>query len=161
MPRPLFTAIAIMAAVGVFVSVYGLWQHYAPAGSSFCNISAIISCDFVNQSAWSEIAGIPVAAIGIFGYLAIFALALAARWESLANQRLLAALLLGLGSLGLVLQLIFTYIELAIIGAICPICIASQIIIFVIAVIAFIAWRRALRAKLSPLSNAQLPTPNF
>ncbi|MBI4449839.1 hypothetical protein HY634_02165, partial [Candidatus Uhrbacteria bacterium] len=46
--RKLLIAIALLAFLGIVVSSYALWQHYAPLGSAFCNLGETFSCDLVN-----------------------------------------------------------------------------------------------------------------
>ncbi|MDO8462923.1 MAG: vitamin K epoxide reductase family protein [bacterium] len=135
--RRLLAAIVALSGVGIIVSGYGLWQHYAPVGTAFCNISERFSCDIVNKSQWSEFFGIPVAAIGIVGFLALVALALVAYKHpptgAPSELRFAVTLLLVLSLLGLIFQAALTAIELFIIGAACLICLTSQAIILGIA----------------------------
>ncbi|MBI2482650.1 vitamin K epoxide reductase family protein [Candidatus Uhrbacteria bacterium] len=129
--RRLLFAVAVFALAGTLVSGYALRQHYAPAGSSFCNVTTTFSCDLVNQSTYSEIMGIPVAAIGVVGYVAMLVLAMIAR----GNARRAAWCIpwLRAGAIGgIVFSLILTGIELFIIGAICVLCVASQVLMFAI-----------------------------
>lgn len=62
---------AILSFLGVVDSLYlwsFKWTHTLICGTE--------GCDVVNASPYSEIMGIPVAAIGVLGYLALLALAL-------------------------------------------------------------------------------------
>ena len=83
--------IAVLAVVGVVVSILALRVHYSTETQP-CDINTKWDCGVVNHSPFAEIAHIPVAAIGIAGYLALGGLAL-------ARQRFLAflAALVGLG----------------------------------------------------------------
>ncbi|MGO9316489.1 MAG: vitamin K epoxide reductase family protein [Terracidiphilus sp.] len=83
--------LAILALAGVWVSALSLRIHYSTETSP-CSINAKWDCDLVNHSPYSEIKGIPVAAMGIAGYFVLAALAL-------MGQRLLVFLssLIGLG----------------------------------------------------------------
>lgn len=141
MRKSLFVIIGI-AILGAIVAGYGLWQHYAPTGSSFCNFSATVSCDLVNQSIYSEIYSIPVAAIGVLGYLAIAFVSIfvlmRASWAKEAIRGLLWMTIIGT-----IFQLIFTYIEFFVIRVICPVCVISQIIILIEAVLSIFVFRLA------------------
>lgn len=164
--RRFLITIATLSSLGVAVSAYGLWQHYAPLGASFCNVSETFSCDIVNKSAYSEIGGIPVALVGIMGYavLGLVAIALirvmytrdadsaAARMRRSGMRALLA-----LAFLGLAFQAVFTVIEFWWIGAYCPICIASQVIVLAIAVVVA-ATHRSVRRGGWP--STMLSTPD-
>jgi len=91
----------------------------------------------VNHSPFAEILHVPVAAIGIAGYLAMVELSLSRR------KRLLAGL--ALGALGFSLYL--TYIEKYVLEVYCIYCVTSLGIITLIAVLSLwwtiSGWRRA------------------
>lgn len=151
--RRLLITIGILALAGVVVSAYALWQHYAPLGSAFCNLGETFSCDLVNKSAFSEVFGIPVALIGILGYVGIGALAVVAysmvspplpegvrgQVSNVQCQTLIRLLLLA-SLAGLAFSLSLTYVELFIIGAICVLCITSQALILMITILAVFAF---------------------
>lgn len=124
-------AISVLSLAGAGNASYGLWQHYAPAGSAFCNVNATISCDIVNKSAFSEIFGIPVAAIGVLGFLALTITSLLALRRTKIQKTLLPLACAGLG-----MQLVLTGIEFGYLRAICPICVVSQLLIAAIAILA-------------------------
>ncbi|MBI4449851.1 vitamin K epoxide reductase family protein, partial [Candidatus Uhrbacteria bacterium] len=119
---------------------YALWQHYAPLGSAFCNLGETFSCDIVNKSAFSEVFGIPVALLGVLGYVGIGSLALGALVDTAQRARLLPVLLT-VSLIGLVFSLYLTYIELFVIGAVCILCVTSQALILAITALAGIVWR--------------------
>jgi len=135
--------IIILALAGTIDSGYALKQHYAPADVSSCDFSETVSCTAVNQSEYSEVVGIPVAAIGIAGYVMLGLLAgiaLAKPQKSRLMFTLLALASLG----GFLVALCLTYIELYILKAVCPLCVISQALIFTIMLL---AWAGALRHR--------------
>lgn len=67
-----------LALVGVIVSSLALREHYR-TDTSPCSINERWDCGIVNHSPFAKLAGIPVAAIGIAGYLLLGALAAARR----------------------------------------------------------------------------------
>lgn len=138
--RRILLAIIGTALLGVVVASYGLWQHYAPTGSSFCNFSATVSCDLVNQSTYSELFGIPIAAIGILGYLAIVLVGIIAM-RRVAWTRNATHALVWMAVLGAFFQLAFTYIEFFVIKALCPVCVISQILILIEFILVTVAFR--------------------
>src|ERR1700737_5515350 len=75
----LMTAIALVAVSGVAVSSVSLYEHFATSTTSFCDFSESFNCDIVNRSAYSTVLGVPVALIGIIGYLLILTLATTSR----------------------------------------------------------------------------------
>jgi len=64
-----------LALFGVIVSSLALREHYREYGDSPCDINAHWDCGVVNHSPYAMLAGIPVAALGIAGYILMGALA--------------------------------------------------------------------------------------
>jgi uncharacterized membrane protein len=57
-------AIAALAVLGLAISAYLTWVHYAGI-EPVC--SSISDCERVQSSAYAELAGIPVAVLGVVG----------------------------------------------------------------------------------------------
>jgi uncharacterized membrane protein len=133
--------IALLALAGVVVSALALHVHYC-SDTQPCSINEKWDCGVVNHSPFAEIAGVPVAAIGIAGYLALGGLAL-------MKQRALVFLCAMVG-LGFALRL--TFIEEYVLQVWCLYCVISQAIIALIAMLGlgwlateYIALKRANR----------------
>jgi vitamin-K-epoxide reductase (warfarin-sensitive) len=105
----------ISALIGIAASSLALHEHYRPYGDSPCNINDRWDCGIVNHSPYAVIEGIPVAVIGIVGYLVLGALAL---WRAYRFM-----LLLALPALGFSLYL--AHIEARILGVWCLYCVIS------------------------------------
>ena len=128
--------IALLALAGAIVSALALQVHYS-TDTAPCDINAKWDCGIVNHSPFAEVAHVPVAAIGIAGYLALAGLALMRR------RRLLAAL--ALAALGFSLYL--TYIEKYVLQVYCLYCVASLAFITLLTLLS-LAWAfGALRTK--------------
>ena len=69
-------ALLFLALLGIAAASLALREHYRPYGDSPCDINAHWDCGVVNHSPYAAIHGIPVATIGIAGYLLLGALAL-------------------------------------------------------------------------------------
>jgi len=110
--------LALLAIAGVVVSVLALRVHYSTE-SAPCSINEKWDCGIVNHSPYAEIRGVPVAAIGIAGYLLIAALAILRR-----RGLLLVAVLIGMA-----FALYLTNIEAKVLGVYCVYCVISQGII--------------------------------
>jgi uncharacterized membrane protein len=136
-----FVAIAILSFAGIALSAVSLQRHYAKSASEFCDFSQKFNCDIVNRSEYSEVQGIPVAAIGVLGYAALFFLS--TFWNSRAEtpNRLLAG-----SSAGLCFALYLTYVEAYELKTWCISCVASQVMILLITVCAAIVKLRSARA---------------
>jgi vitamin-K-epoxide reductase (warfarin-sensitive) len=121
--------IAVIALVGVIDSALALREHYR-TDTSPCSINDKWDCGLVNHSPYAVFGGVPVAVIGIAGYIFLAALALAKKRLAL----LLAAVV------GLAFSLYLTRIEARILLVWCIYCVISLGIILLITVLAFIHW---------------------
>jgi uncharacterized membrane protein len=110
--------IALLALAGVVVSALALQVHYS-TGTEPCSINERWDCGIVNHSEYSEIYHVPVAAIGIIGYLALL-------WLSMKRHRslLFLATIIGMG-----FALSLSHIEKDVLQVWCLYCVISQGII--------------------------------
>jgi len=60
---------------GIIVSALALREHYRELGDAPCDINAHWDCGVVNHSPYAMLYGVPVAVIGIAGYLLLGLLA--------------------------------------------------------------------------------------
>ena len=134
----LYAAIAVLAVAGMAVSSLSLYHHFSKSKTSFCNFAQSFDCDLVNRSQYSTFHKVPVALLGILGYLLILSLATVYR-EKAETPLILSAGALG----GLGFALYLTYIEGFILHAWCILCLSS---LALITVIALLAARNALKA---------------
>jgi uncharacterized membrane protein len=108
-----------LALLGVAIATYLTYVHYSGAQVA---CTAGQSCVKVQTSQWSRLVGVPVALIGLVGYLAIVASLVAPDRE----ESRLATLVLTLG--GFAFSAYLTYRELFSIHAICEWCVSSAVI---------------------------------
>ena len=122
--------IAVMAVVGIWAASSALHEHYRDeAEASPCKINDKWDCGLVNHSQYATVAGVPVAAIGIAGYLLIAVLAVIGVWKVLIPT------VLG----GLVFSLYLTYLEWRVLQIWCIYCVISLAIISTITLLT-IGW---------------------
>jgi uncharacterized membrane protein len=109
--------LVLLAAVGIVASALALREHYRTEGDSPCSINERWDCGIVNHSPYAVLkgTGIPVAALGIAGYLLLGALA----WRR-AYRIVLAAALAGLA-----FSLYLAHIEAHVLGVWCIYCAIS------------------------------------
>jgi uncharacterized membrane protein len=117
-------AILALSALGIALAAYLTYVHYADL-KPFC-VSGSGGCEKVQSSGPSRLAGIPVALLGLIGYTAIFATALA-RTEAARTASALHALS------GFGFSAYLTYQELVVIDAVCQWCVASAILMTALA----------------------------
>jgi uncharacterized membrane protein len=109
-----------LCMVGLGVAIYLTYVHYAGI-QPVCTAGG--SCIKVQTSQWSRLAGVPVALIGLIGYVAILASLLAPDRE---ETRLMT---LGLTLIGFSFSAYLTYRELFSIHAVCEWCASSAVIL--------------------------------
>jgi uncharacterized membrane protein len=139
--RVLFGVVAMLSLGGVLVSAVSLQRHYAKSATAYCDFSQTFSCDIVNRSEYSSIEGIPVAAIGVAGYAALFLLATVGRARVETPNRLMGAALAGLA-----FALCLTYIEAYELRTWCILCLSSLVLISLISVLTIVVKLRSVRA---------------
>ena len=138
--RRFMIAIAALALAGVVVSSISLYHHYGTSATSYCDIGENFNCDIVNRSTFSTIAGVPVALIGITGYLVVLTLA------TLFRDHARSAALLAIGSLaGVAFAIYLTYIEGFVLAVWCILCLSSLALILSIAVLSSLVWLHTVR----------------
>jgi vitamin-K-epoxide reductase (warfarin-sensitive) len=123
--------LALLALAGAVVSALALRVHYSTATEP-CSINDRWDCGIVNHSSFSELGHLPVAAIGIAGYLLLIGL-------SLLRQRfpLFLAAVVGLG-----FALRLTFIEEYVLEVWCLYCVISQMVIAAITLLS-LGWLTA------------------
>ncbi len=120
--------IALLALAGAVVSTLALQVHFS-TGTEPCSINEKWDCGIVNHSSFAVIYHVPVAAVGIAGYLALLLLALARR-----RNLLFLAALAGMG-----FALYLTHIEKDVLEVWCLYCVISQSIIALVVLLSA-AW---------------------
>jgi uncharacterized membrane protein len=118
-----------IAGIGFLDAVYLIILKYTN-NKGMC-LQGIGDCWSVNISRYSMIGGIPVAVLGAVGFLAIIALLLLENrggfWQ---DQGLMINF--GLSLIGVLFSAYLTYLEIAVIHAICPFCVLSAICMLIL-----------------------------
>jgi len=128
--------IAFLSLAGFVVATLALRVHYN-TGTEPCSINEHWDCGIVNHSSYSVIYHVPVAAIGMAGYLALGVLALARR-----RILLLIGALLGFG-----FALYLSSVERNVLEVWCLYCVISQGIIALIMLVSMVWLVAAQRTK--------------
>jgi uncharacterized membrane protein len=128
--RALRVTLIVLTLLGLVVASYVTYVHYAGIKPA---CTAGESCTKVQTSRYSELAGVPVALIGLIGYVAILASLLAPDDERF--RLITAALTLG----GFGFSVYLTYREVFSIHAICEECVSSAVIMTIMMCLS--VWR--------------------
>jgi uncharacterized membrane protein len=120
--RRLSLAVAALSVLGALIAGYLTWVHFAEL-EPFC-VGGGGACERVQSSPYARLGGVPVALIGFAGYVSIL--------SSLALPDRSVTAFLAL--VGACFSAYLTYLELAVIHAVCEWCVASAIVMSLLAV---------------------------
>jgi uncharacterized membrane protein len=128
--RPYVIATALLALVGTAIAGYLTYVHFSH-GQVACPTSG---CETVQSSPYADVFGIPVAILGLAAYVVILAALLAprepGRW-----------LVLGVALAGLLFSAYLVGVQAFQIEAFCAWCLASDLVVTLIAALAFLRVR--------------------
>ncbi|MBK8617836.1 MAG: vitamin K epoxide reductase family protein [Anaerolineales bacterium] len=137
MDKWLYRASIALVIVGLLVSIY-MTIYKVTSNNSMCLGSG--DCSTVNASIYSEVNGIPVAVIGVLGYLAILVVHYFENRNRFFKENS-TLMIFGMALTGFLFTVWLIYVEIALLKALCPFCLTSQAamtLIFIIAVIRLI-----------------------
>jgi uncharacterized membrane protein len=124
----------IVAGIGILDSLYLSYVKIANS-QVYCGTSG--QCETVSNSRYSEISGIPIAYLGLGAYLVILALLILESRSPFWKENSPLALF-GITLVGVIYSAYLTYIEIAVLHAICPYCVVSAIVMTLLFIIAII-----------------------
>lgn len=137
--------ILVLAICGMIVSGLALKVHYDDPGKEPCSINDKWDCGVVNHSPYAVMFGVPVAAIGIAGYLLLALL-------GVMRQK---SLLLVSSMIALAFALYLTNIEKHVLEVWCLYCVISQGIIALLTLLA-IGWVVSSRMRRRPDTSSSI-----
>lgn len=127
-------ASGILAVIGLIDSLYLTWAKLTHS-AVICGGST--ECQTVNDSPYAEIAGIPISLLGMGAYIAILGLLyLESRgdfWREYSRM-----FLFGITLVGVLYSAYLTFIEVAVLYAICPYCVVSAVVMLLLFIIAVV-----------------------
>jgi uncharacterized membrane protein len=152
--RTLRITLLVLAVIGLGIASYLTYVHYSGIKPA---CTAGESCTKVQTSVYSKLAGVPVALIGLLGYIAIVISLLAPENES-TRLATMAFTIVGFG-----FSAYLTYRELFSIHAICEWCASSAVIMTILMCLSVWRFLRGepppARAPAAPAGSASEPSP--
>lgn len=144
--------VLIISFLGILLAAYLTYGHYTST-AEFCiggEKGGSVRCDVVNQSVYAEIFGVPVAGLGLLGYLSIFLLACLKLHPSFSKKhpqikRLMPhadALLLTFAAFSIAMKLYFNYLQFIVLKTICVLCEVSALFVLTIFILLIIRARK-------------------
>jgi uncharacterized membrane protein len=147
--RSLRAALVALCLAGVGVSAYVLtirWTH----SDLICSTGG---CETVQSSDYAEFLGVPVAALGLAGYLVLGALAL-------ATAPLARVLVASLALAATAFSAYLLVVQLTVIHAVCDWCLASDAISSLVAIVAIVRLLQPEGYALPSASSSSSPSPS-
>ncbi len=127
-----------LALLGLADAAYLTWLKVAHAT---CGVGG---CDVVNSSPYAELFGVPIALFGALTYLTILGLLWVEPRLDTTRATYARYAVFGITLFGVLYSAYLTYVEIAIIQAICPFCVVSAVTLLFLWVLAMI---RVLQAE--------------
>lgn len=142
--RKLNLSVLVLSIMGVINAGYLSWGKLTQ-NDIRCHPS-LGDCTSVNNSIYSEIYGIPVAYIGLAGYLIILvATVFSLKFDD--ESTILSFAVLGMTLFGVLFSAYLTYIELAVLFAVCIYCVVSALLIIAIFSLSLYKTMKLLRKQ--------------
>lgn len=118
----------LLAVLGLLDSIYLVWVKYT---GTYALCGPIGNCESVNSSQYSEIFGIPISLLGAGAFaIMIVLLLLENRGQIWAEFSFM--IVFGMSLIGVLYSIYLTYIEVAVLKAICPYCVISALILVIL-----------------------------
>jgi vitamin-K-epoxide reductase (warfarin-sensitive) len=131
----------ILSILGITVSSLALREHYREYGDSPCSINEHWDCGVVNHSSFAMLGPIPVAVVGILGYILMAGLALSRSYRLLIIPTFA----------GFAFSLYLAHIEKDILGVWCIYCVIS---LGIISLMSFLTFGTVISHTLSKPTEA-------
>jgi uncharacterized membrane protein len=134
---PLFRAILIFALLGTLEAGYLTYVHYHGFGALACvgGHNGQSTCEQVQSSVYSKLAGVPVALLGLLGYITILGSLLVRGEAGRATG-------FGVALIGFSFSLYLTYREVFTLKEICEWCVGSACLMAILATLTSIRFLR-------------------
>jgi len=118
----------VLSITGILLATYLFYNYLTKPAVEVCYFNVRINCDAVTKGSLATIFGIPVSLIGLVGYIVIL-------FSSIIKNK---KLLLFMSTFGMFFCLYITYQEIFVLNVICPVCLACQLVMIAVFILAVI-----------------------
>jgi len=122
-----------------------------PKQKESCDVNETLTCTKVDESKYSEIAGIGVSVYGVAGYLLLAVLGIIAIIQRSAKPSIFIMMIFAGAWGGFIFSIYLTYLEKYKIGAYCPWCLVSAGLMAVIFIICNIGFAKGILKRFKPV----------
>lgn len=139
----------ILGLIGLGISLYSIVvkQRIEAGADTGCGFSESINCDVViGSEKYGAFLGLPWGAWGAFFFVIVLLLSVNSA-TSTQTPRQIATWQLGAATVGILTSIGLTYISKAIIGAWCPVCMATHAVTFLLFIVSLVSFLKARRRE--------------
>ena len=135
-----------LAVIGLAIAIY---LSYVEVSETRAVCGPVGNCNAVQNSPYAKLFGIlPVAVMGMGGYIVILAAWLFQQFGPTPLKRQAWLVLWGMGILSVLFSIYLTFLEPFVIGATCVFCLASAVVVTIILWVSILPTRKALRRNI-------------
>ncbi|MGI0086010.1 MAG: vitamin K epoxide reductase family protein [Nitrososphaerales archaeon] len=116
-----------LSGLGVAIAIYHSYDELTASFSS-CNVSSKISCGGVFESGHTSLFGVPFYVLGLVWFPLVLVLGIVAAQRVGSSQVLNGGILLTFLMIGNIFTIYLWYLELVVIGIVCPVCVSLYLI---------------------------------
>ena len=128
-----------LTLLGLGVSAYLTWVKLT---GNTASCGTVGDCESVNNSRYAAIGAVPIALLGALSYLVLLALLLIEHRRPPAAETA-RLMVFGVSLIGTLYSAYLTYLEVAVLRAICPYCVASAIAVTAVLILCVLRLRSA------------------
>ncbi len=126
MPRWPGVVGTVLSLLGLGVAGYLTYEHFTSSSTLACSDNGVVNCLKVTTSSYSEVAGVPVALLGLVFFLIMLVLQLPRMWRRPEPAVRIGRLVWAVVGIGTVFYLL--YAELFAVDAICLWCTSVHVL---------------------------------
>jgi uncharacterized membrane protein len=125
---PTATAFIVLSIAGIGDAIYHSYEELTEHFGSFCNINSKVSCTGVFESGHTAVFGVPFFVLGLIWFPLALMLGILT-FERLETKTMLNGLImLPFLMIGNIFTIYLWYVELGVIGIICPVCVSLYVV---------------------------------
>lgn len=128
--------IVIFSIIGLFISIYLFQDHFQKDDGFLCEAASFFSCSLARDSPYSVLFGVPLGAWGALWFIVLLSFTYFAFKEPLWKK-----LILFWSTLGVLFVAFFVWAEISL-GALCPYCSITHLMIIFIFIFSIFLYRR-------------------
>jgi uncharacterized membrane protein len=125
---PTAIAFIVLSIGGIGDAIYHSYEELTEQFGSFCNINSKVSCSGVFESGHTSLFGVPFFVLGLIWFPLALVLGILTMERFETKTLLNGLIMLPFLMIGNIFTIYLWYVELGVIGIICPVCVSLYVI---------------------------------